>query len=96
MIYARFLGPNDDGNNSLRVKILLISFSFPTIIGISNEANSLILCLQPPHGVHNRSPYPITAIAFIFVPLDATIAAIAEASAQLPIGYAAFSILHPT
>ena len=55
-MHYKFSGPKESGNNSLSVEV----FKWPSLlhiwIGVSNDANSLKRCLQPPQGEHNKDP----------------------------------------
>ena len=74
------------GNNSASEVRLIFPEVVARIIFTSLCANSAIFCRQPPHGTTGRLLSAITTSSLIWVSPDATIEAIAPASAQVPSG----------
>ena len=57
-----------------------------SVTGVSGPANSASFCRQPPQGGTGRGLAAMTAISAIRVSPEATMAAMAPASAQVPSG----------
>jgi len=92
---ARFPGPNDSGNSSPNVTVWRRPSESQMCTGVVSSANSCSRWRQPPHGETRAGPLPMTSTSLIRRSPAMISAEMAEASAQLPCGNAAFSTLHP-
>src|SRR3569623_3041797 len=83
---GRYSGPNEWGSSCATVWLSGVPSTPWLATTTSWSANSRMRWRQPPHGVTGAAPGPVTYMRLMRLPPPAIIAAMAEASAQLPLG----------